>query len=831
MQEEAISLDVGAVILALGFDSFDPDLRDEYGHSRFANVLTSLEFERVLSASGPFGGEILRPSDGTLPRRIGWIQCVGSRDISCGNGYCSSICCMSATKEAVIAREHNPEIRTTIFYNDVRAFGKGFERYYESAKNEHGIRYIKSLVSSVKELQRSRNLLVQYALDDGTVEEEEFDLIILSVGLTPSEGAQKTAARLGVTLDRYGFIQTGKFSPNQTSRPGVYCCGALENPMDIPEAVAGASSAASLASGLLSEARNMMVENPVYPEERDVGGEEPRVGVFVCHCGSNIARTVDVERTVEHAKSLPHVVHAEHNLYTCSTDAQRHLIEVLKEQGLNRVVVASCTPRTHEPLFRETMRQAGLNPYLFEMTNIRDQCSWVHTGFPEEATGKARDLTGMAVARAATLEPLKDMSFEVQKSGLVIGGGLAGMTAALSLAEQGLAVHLVEKKPELGGRLRFLHHTLEGEDPRAVLNLLLDRVALNELISAHTNAHIAGFSGHVGNYRTRVIVGDRELELEHGIVIVATGGMEYKPNEYRYGEDPRVMTQVELEERLFSDDSGFDSPREVAMIQCVGSRDDDHPYCSRVCCGHAIKNALAIKRRCPRSNIYVFYRDIRTYGKMEDYYRKAREAGVLFIRYEPATKPQVTTNNGSLRVSGMDPILGLELSLHPDFLILSSAIRPQPDAQELSRRLKVPLTADGNFLEAHLKLRPLDFAKDGMFLCGLAHSPKPAQESITQARGAAARAATILSRSHLSIPGTVAQVDPDVCAACLTCVRACPFEVPMIREGAAFIEAAMCQGCGTCAAACPAKAIELGHYKDEQIVAQIRGQQSVVGSQ
>jgi len=823
MREESFSLDVGAVILALGFDCFDPQLRDEYGHSRYANVVTSLEFERILSASGPSGGEILRPSDGTRPKRIGWIQCVGSRDISCGNGYCSSICCMSATKEAVLAREHQPDIRATIFHNDIRASGKGFERYFESARNEHGVRYIKSLVSTVKQMQRSRNLLAQYALDDGTVEEEEFDLLVLSVGLTPSAGAHKIATRLGVALDHYGFVQTGKFSPNQTSRPGVYCCGAFENPMDIPEAVTGASSSASLAAGLLSDARNKMVEDPVYPEERDVRGEEPRVGVFVCHCGSNIARTVDVERTVDHARSLPHVVHAEHNLYTCSTDARRHLIDVLKTKGLNRVVVASCTPRTHESLFRETMRQAGLNPYLFEMTNIRDQCSWVHADFPEEATGKAGDLTSMAVARAATLEPLVDMSIEVQRSGMVVGGGLAGMTAAVSLAEQGFAVHLVERESQLGGRLRFLRHTLEGEDPKATLNRLVERVTREGLISVYTNAEVTGFAGHVGNYRTTVLTGGCEMELKHGILIVATGGMEYRPDEYRYGEDPRVMTQVELEERLFSDGWCLDRPRDVVMIQCVGSRDEDHPYCSRVCCGHAIKNALEIKRRNRSSNVYVFYRDIRTYGKMEDYYRKAREAGVLFVRYEPTAKPEVTTENGSLRVSGVDPVLGLELSLQPDFLILSSAIRPQPDAHDLGRLLKVPLTEDGNFLEAHLKLRPLDFANEGMYLCGLAHSPKPAQESIAQARGAAARAATILSRSHLSIPGTVAQVNPDACAACLTCVRACPFEIPLIREGAAFIEAARCQGCGTCAAACPAKAIELGHYKDEQIIAQVEG--------
>jgi len=592
--------------------------------------------------------------------------------------------------------------------------------------------------------------------------------------------------------------------------------------MDIPESVTGASSTAALAGELLAGARGTMVREQIYPEERDVLDEEVRIGVFVCHCGTNIARTVDVEQAEDYAKTLPGVVHAERDLYTCSTDAQRHIIEVIKEHRLNRVVIASCTPRTHEPLFRDTMREAGLNPYLFEMTNIRDQCSWVHAAFPEEASEKAKDLVRMAVARAATLEPLNDMSFEVERSGLVIGGGLSGMTAALSLAGGGFQVHLVEREPELGGRLRHLHYTLTGEDPRACLEGLLARIEEEPLISVYTDADIVDFSGHVGNFRTVILTDDREEELRHGILIVATGGVEHKPEEYLYGEDPRVMTQAELEARISTDGEAFDAPRDVVMIQCVGSRDEEHPYCSRVCCGHAVKNALKIKERNPDSNVYVFYRDMRAYGLMEDYYRRAREAGVLFIRYEPEAKPDVTADNGALEVRGVDPVLGAEVRIRPDFLVLSAGIRPQLDSPELGRRLKVPLTTEGSFLEAHLKLRPLDFSNEGMSLCGLAHSPKYARESISQAQGAAARAATILSKRRLSIPATVARVvDEEACAACLTCVRACPFDIPVIRDGAAYIEAAMCQGCGTCAAACPAKAIEVGHYKDNQIIAEV----------
>jgi len=464
------------------------------------------------------------------------------------------------------------------------------------------------------------------------------------------------------------------------------------------------------------------------------------------------------------------------------------------------------------------MKEAGLNPYLFEMTNIRDQCSWVHADFPEAATLKAKDLARMAVARAATLEPLHDMSFEVSHTGLVIGGGLAGMTAALSLAGQGFPAVIVEKEAELGGRLRHLRYTLTGEDPAACLESLLARLEAEPLVTVYTDADIVGFSGHVGKYQTRLLTGSEEVEVEHGAVIVASGGVEYEPTEFLYGEDTRVLTQSELEQRLGSDAPGT-APGCVVMIQCVGSRNEEHPYCSRVCCGHAMKNALKLKERWPETDVYVFYRDIRTYGEREDYYRQAREAGVLFLRYEPEAPPEVTLDGGDLRVVGRDPVLGVDVELRPGMLVLSAGIRPHPDSEDISHHLKAPLNVDGFFLEAHLKLRPVDFSNEGMFLCGLAHSPKYAEESIAQARAVAARAATILSKSQLAIPGTVARVDEGKCAACLTCVRACPFDVPVIQNGVAYIEMAMCQGCGTCAAACPGKAIELGHFKDHQIIA------------
>ncbi len=824
MTEELRELNVGAMVLASGFDGMPPEASGEYGYGRYPNVITSLEFERILSASGPYEGHVLRPSDRKAPEKVAWIQCVGSRDTECGNDYCSSVCCMYATKEAIVAREHDANVKPTIFFNDLRAFGKGFERYYDRAREQHGVRYVKSIISTIKQQPGSDNLLIRYATESGEVIEEEFELVVLSIGLTPSKEARELASRVGVDMNRFGFVQTGKFNPSEASRPGVFACGGAESPMDIPETVMTASNAAGLAAELLADARGTLVIPEEFPPERDISDEEPRVGVFVCHCGMNIARVVDVKQVVEYASTLEHVVHAEDNLYTCSNDTQRHIVEVIKEHNLNRVVVASCTPRTHEPLFQTMLREAGLNKYLFEMANIRDQCSWVHSEWPERATQKAKDLTRKAIARAATLEPLSEIALEVTRRGLVVGGGLAGITAALSLARQGFETCLVEKEDRLGGRLWDLRATLEGEDPRAYLEDLLRQVEEQPRLTVYTNAEVVDFTGHMGQFRSVVSAGGDRMEIEHGAVIVATGGVEHEPEEYLYGQDPRVITQLELEAKLGERESGTGDTvplNQVVMIQCVGSREDEHLYCSRVCCSEAVKNALRLKELNPETQVVVLYRDMRTYGFNEVAYRRAREAGVLFLRYDVDGKPKVREQDGALEVMAEDSVLGRPVLLKPDLLVLSSAIRAHPSSPELGTRLKVPIDADGFFLEAHLKLRPLDFASEGIFLCGLAQSPKLIEETIAQGRGAAARAAIILSQDEMHLEGVVAQVDEDLCAACLTCVRVCPFDVPIIKDGAARIEAASCQGCGSCASGCPARAIQVGHYKDEQVLAKI----------
>lgn len=822
-KDEFIDVNVGSVVLAPGFDAFDARIKGEYGYGRMPNVLTSLDFERVLSASGPFQGTVKRPSDGRHPVKVAWIQCVGSRDKSCGNEYCSSVCCMYATKEAIIAREHDGNIKPTIFYNDIRAFGKGFERYYESAKDKFGVRYINSIPSMVKELQQSHNLLLEYTDETGRKVQEEFDMVVLSVGLVPSAGTRQLAEKFSVELDRFGFCAARELEPNVTSRAGVFVAGAFTSPIDIPESVMSASAAACLAGQVISSARGTLVTEKVYPPETEVSGEEPKVGVFICRCGSNIARVVDVPQVVEYAKTLPHVVHAEENLYTCSTDTQAKIINAIRENGLNRVVVASCSPRTHEPLFQDTIREGGLNKYLFEMANIRDQCSWVHASHMPESTQKSKDLVKMAVSRAMTLLPLHQTQAQVTRRALVIGGGLAGMMAAQSFTDQGFEAVLVEREGELGGNARKIFFTEHGNDPQAFLFNLIKQVESNPGIKVYKNAVVNKMSGFLGNYITEITnaEGKRE-EINHGVTVIATGGSEYKPVEYAYGQSPAIVTQLELEKKIILKENDVKTARSVVMIQCVGSREPEHLYCSRVCCSQAINNALKIKELNPDAQVTILYRDIRTYGMHELQYRKAREAGVTFIHFDVAAKPEVSVAGDKIAIKVADKALNKAIILDADLLVLSAAIRPQPDADEFSSDLKISLTQDKFIMEAHMKLRPLDLVNEGVYVCGLAHSPKSMDESLAQARGAVSKALTVLSQPYLMVGGVVSVVDQDKCVTCLTCVRSCPYDVPKVAEnGKAYIEAAGCQGCGICASVCPRKAITLQHYSDQQVIAKV----------
>ena len=824
-KEEILELQVGAVILAPGIAKYDPKELFELGFGRFPNVVTSIQFERILSASGPFRGELLRPSDHKHPKRIAWLQCVGSRDESLGRGFCSAVCCTYAIKEAIVAKEHAGEdLETVIFYMDMRTFGKGFERYRERAEEEYGVKFVRARVFGVEEVDGTGNLRVRYADEEGRVRFEDFDMVVLSVGLEPPRGARELARRAGVKLDKYGFCWTSELSPIETTRPGVFVCGAFEGPKDIPESVTQASGAAALASSLLAEARNTLTAVKEYPPERDVSEEPPRIGVFVCHCGINIAGVVDVAAVRDYAATLPDVVYAETNIYSCSQDTQQRIKEKIREHKLNRVVVAACTPRTHEPLFRETLKEAGLNPYLFEMANIRDQCSWVHMREPEKATEKAKDLIRMAVAKARLLKPLRQLSLEVIPRALVIGGGIAGMTAALNLAEQGFEVDLVEKEGELGGLARKIGRTFRGEDMRGFVRDLAEKVLSHPKIKVHLESKILDASGYVGNFTTKISERGEEREIRHGAVIVAIGGREYKPfGEYLYGEEPQVLTQLELEEALERRDPKIERARHIVFIQCVGSRDERRPYCSRVCCNGAVERALRIKEINPGARIFVLHRDMRTYGLYEELYRKAREEGVVFLRWDVPQRPVVERRGEELLVRVKDEILKEEIEIPADLVILSAAILPPEDAEEIAKLYKVPLNEDGFFLEAHVKLRPVEFATDGVFLCGLAHSPKNISETIAQAQAAAGKASILLSKKIIQSEGTVSHIDKEVCIGCRNCERTCPYGAISYNEEEEVCEVneMLCKGCGSCAAACPSGACTLRGFEDRQILAQV----------
>ena len=831
-KEKNIELNVGAVILSPGYEIFDAKIKEELGYGQYPNVVTSLEFERILSASGPFAGHVVRPSDKTEPKRIGFIQCVGSRDVD--RDYCSSVCCMYATKEAIIAKEHVGEhLECDVFFMDMRAFSKGFDEYYQRAK-ELGVEYIRCRPASVKEIPQTKNLVIEYLAENDKKESREYDLVVLSVGLLPPKSAKELSEKFGIELNEFNFCSTSPFKPVESTREGVYVSGPFTEPKDIPETIMQALGASSKVLSLLKDVKGSLITPKEYPPETDVEGQEPRIGVFICHCGTNIAGVVSIPEVVEYAKTLPDIVYVENNLYTCSNDTQEKIKEKIKEHKLNRVVVASCTPRTHEPLFRNTIQEAGLNPYLFEMANIRDQCSWVHMREPGKATVKSKDLLRMAVAKARLIEPLKKRAVPITKSALVIGGGLSGIVSAIELTNQGFDVHLVEKEKELGGNLRRLHYLLNHDNPQNELKDLIEQMKKTEKIHLHTEAKIENIEGSIGNFKTTISTKGKSEEFEHGVVIVATGAQEYKPKEYLYGQHEGVMTQLELEQRLATngewsaaDKNGI--PKNVVMIQCVGSRDEERPYCSRICCSEAVKNALKIKELSPETNVYILYRDVRTYGFRESYYTKARQQNVIFMRYDEDKKPEVTKNGNGLQVEVFDQTLEMPIEISADLVVLSTGIVAEEGNETIAKFLKVPLNKEGFFLEAHMKLRPIDFATDGVYLCGLAHSAKAVDESIIQAQAAASRAATVLSQDFVELEANISQVVDESCDGCAYCIEPCPYQsitlIEYMREGevkkTVEVDETACKGCGVCMATCPKKGIFVRGFKLEQIGAQV----------
>ena len=844
MTEETLTIDAGSIILAPGFKPFDPSRFDNYQYANFANVVTSMEFERLLSATGPTMGHITtypklpakpkKKKDKLLaekrkdPKKIAWFQCVGSRDINkCDNAYCSSVCCMYAVKESIIAKEHaGGDLDCSIFFMDMRTPGKEFEKYYENAKHKHGINFIRSRVHSVTEDPETGDLSVRYVDELGQIITETYDMIVLSVGLEISKETRDLAEKLGIDLTEGGFAKTASFEPVTTSRDGIYVSGVFNSPKDIPESVLDASAAASAAGDALAEVRNTLTKETLPVEETNVVGDRPSIGVFICDCGSNIAGVVDCPNLTEYAATLPYVTVAEETTYACSQDAQDKMVEIIREKGLNRVVVAACTPKTHEPLFQETLKNSGLNKYLFEMTNIRNQNSWVHKNNPELATDKAKDLVRMAVAKAALAQPLKEEKINVTPSVMVVGGGLAGMTAARSLASQGYEAHIIEKQDRLGGEALKLWKTAQGEDVKKELDALISDIASSDNIIVHTNTTLEGVDGFVGNFTSQLKTDGKTTALEHGVAVLATGATALEPDEYSFGKDDRIIRTLDLDRMFKENDPKLDTVNSAVFIQCVGSREPQRPYCSRVCCTHSVDNAIALKDKNPEMDVFILYRDIRTYGERELLYKEAREKGVIFIRFDVDNKPEVVVEEDQLKITVIDHVLNLPVTISADLLTLAAALVPRRD-ERLANFFKVPLNDEGFFVEKHAKLGPAEFATDGVFIAGSAHYPKPVNEAITQGRAAASRALTLLAKKDsLFTSGTVASVDVQKCSTCGVCISICPYNAPSYLAegrfaGKADVNAVLCKGCGLCVASCRSGAIHLRGFDTNQILSQI----------
>lgn len=818
----------GSIVMATGAELFDPSGLDYLAYSTQPDVVTSLEYERIFSASGPTQGQLVRPSNGKQPKKVAWIQCIGSRGLQKGAGsYCSSACCMFALKEAIITKERFQEdIETTIFYMDMRTFGKDYELYYQRAKDEFGVRFIHSRPHSILKPEGEEDLHLSYTLEgDANQITEEFDMVVLSTGFKVAEDAKELALKMGLELNDSNFPVTEGFNPVATSKPGIYVCGTMQAPKDIPETMVQASAAACMAAGDVGVTEKGEKDIDLLPPERDVSGEEPKVGVFVCDCGENIGAVVDVDEIVEFAGKLPHVAVAKAEGHGCSRNSMEQIKATIIEEGLNRVVIGGCSPRTHEEKFQELIRQAGLNKYLVEIANIRDQVTWVHGADQEKAVNKAKDLIQMAVAGVVQSKPLSEHSLPMNKNVLVVGGGVTGMTTSLELADQGFKVFLAEKSAKLGGVANSLKKTLEGNDVEEFIKDLATRTKAHDNIEVITTALIVDHNGMPGMFKTGMQVGKQMFyrQIEHGVTILATGAMPNRPQEYLLDENENVVTQLEIQSLLKESPETVKKWQNVVMIQCVGSRNEDNPNCSRICCQNAVKNALRLLELNPDLRIFVLYRDMRTYGFQEEYYQKAREKGVIFTRYDVDNPPVVNAADNMVDITFTDPILGMEVTVSADCLCLSTGLIADNDStEELAMIFKLPRTHDGYFLEDHVKLRPVDLAVPGFYVAGTAHSPKSIGESVTQARAVAARAQTLLARDSINLGAASAKVDSNKCASCLICVRACPFDIPFINaEGYSEIDPAKCHGCGLCASECPAKAIQLMQFEDDRILAKL----------
>ncbi|WP_028585547.1 CoB--CoM heterodisulfide reductase iron-sulfur subunit A family protein [Desulfogranum mediterraneum] len=831
-REQKQTIQVGAIIMAPGFQPFDPGTSQAWGFGRYPNVITSLQFERLLAPTGPTGGVVTRPSDGRPVRKIAFLQCVGSRDKNrCNNEYCSSVCCMAAIKEAMIAKEQLDQVEITIFHSDMRTHGKDFERFFIQAKVEYDINFVRTKIHGVEPQGNKGNLRLHYVNQQGKQVDQLVDLVILSVGLETPDSTLGLAERMGIHITPDRFASISAFMPVSSSKKGIFTCGAFNGPRDIPQSVIGGSAAAASASQLLAPARHTRTQASCTPHEVPQKANSPRTGVFICHCGSNIAGVVDVDELAAYAATLPDVIHVEQNPFTCAQDTQDYITQQIREKQLNRIVIAACTPQTHEPLFRRTLRAAGINEHLIEMANIRNQNAWVHKNEPARATIKAKDLIRMAVAKIAIQEPLYPLRIPVIPSALIIGGGVSGMTAALNLAGQGFKVDLVEKSTTLGGNALHLYQTWSGEHVPRYLKELQQQISQEPRVAIHFNTTVVASSGQAGHFKTTLRAGNgRKKSVDHGATIITTGGKRYIPSEFGYGQIPNVVASIEFDKLHMHNEIRVTQGKSFVFIQCVGSRNEKRPYCSKSCCTHSIQSAIKLKQEAPERRIYILYREIRTYGQRERIYNQARELGIIFINYELKGPPIIGEEGGRLLVSSRDHVLHRPLEIEADMVILATATLADPGSAELAKLFKLPLNQDGFFQEAHAKLRPVEFNTDGVFVAGLAHYPKPVEESISQALAAASKATTLLARESVELDAITAHVDPEFCDGCGICLEVCPYQAITLlatidEQGEEHkiieIDPALCKGCGICQGACPKRGVYITGFSYEQLLAQI----------
>jgi heterodisulfide reductase subunit A len=822
---EDIELNVGSVIVATGFDVYDASEISSYGYTLFDNVLTNMELERVLNATGPTRGHIIRPSDHKVPKKIAFIQCVGSRGEGKAKGcqYCSRFCCMNAVKDCLLVKQHEPNIEELlVYYIDLRAAGKGFEEFYQRSLDMSELKYIRGRPSKIMEDPETKDLII-WAEDGetGKVSQTRVEMAVLSAGAVAAETNKSLSEVLGINLDNNGFFKVdGNLgSPLHTPKEGIYVCGCAAGINDVSDSVSQASGAAAEAEKYVAKYR--LEEVPQEIKEFDTSGP-PRIGVFLCHCGINIAGVLDVGAMEEYTKTIPDVVYVEKNTFLCADEGQRLIQEKIIEHGLNRVVAAACTPRTHEPIFRESCHQVGLNPYLFEMVNVRDQCSWVHTNVPELATQKAIDLIKMSIARARRLQPLQESTIPVDQSALVIGGGVAGMTTALQLEAQGIKVTLIEKQGCLGGKLNDLTRVYPADLPANELAATMEKRIEASRVELMLSTEVNAITGFVGNFNVATTNG----RMKAGKIVVATGAGVYGPaGELGHGKFANVITNENI---LHSTRGNLQikgqTPKTVVFIQCVGSRDPEtNPGCSRFCCPTTIKQAVSLRKK--GVDVAVLHRDMRTVGdRAEEHYRHARELGVKFIRYTPDRKPNVTGKEPRAEyVEILELALERKLKIPVDFVVLAAGMIPNEESTAaIQDILKIPRGADGFFMERHAKLGPVETTTEGVFLAGCVGGPRDISDSIAQGAAAAAKAASIVSRDTVALDPTTCVVEQSSCRACGQCVEICKYHAPELIDiapgmKAARINQALCKGCGTCASWCPTGAIQALHYTDDQI--------------